>query len=199
MKRLAKINLIIGSGSILYRMGMEMLLNEIGVDAEVVEVSSYELLQSAIKADDNVDFVVISDDLLPDESAETLAYLETLAQKKHLMLTRALSEKSNSSLPVIDVYADRDVVVERFESFFYDNMPMEQEESGVLTGREVDILRHVALGLSNKEMADELFISINTVITHRKNITDKLEIKTIAGLTVYAMMHNIIKAEDMNF
>ena len=60
-----------------------------------------------------------------------------------------------------------------------------------LTGRETDILRLVAQGMSNKEIADRLFISIHTVISHRKHITEKLKIKTIAGLTLYAVINNL--------
>ena len=68
----------------------------------------------------------------------------------------------------------------------------------MLSEREIDVLKAVALGLSNKEIAEKLFISINTVVTHRKNITEKLGIKTIAGLTVYALMNNFISPEEVN-
>lgn len=61
-----------------------------------------------------------------------------------------------------------------------------------LTLREKEILRQVAMGFSNKEIADSLFISIHTVITHRKNITGKLGIKSISGLTVYAIINRLI-------
>ena len=61
-----------------------------------------------------------------------------------------------------------------------------------LTLREMEILRQVAMGFSNKEIADNLFISIHTVITHRKNITGKLGIKSISGLTVYAIINRLI-------
>lgn len=61
-----------------------------------------------------------------------------------------------------------------------------------LSSREMDILKLVATGMSNKEISKELFISIHTVMTHRKNITAKLGIKTIAGLTLYASINNIL-------
>ena len=50
----------------------------------------------------------------------------------------------------------------------------------------------VAKGMLNKEIADQENISIYTVITHRKNITRKTGIKTVAGLTVYALLNNLI-------
>lgn len=61
-----------------------------------------------------------------------------------------------------------------------------------LSQREIDVLREVASGHTNKEIADNLNISINTVLTHRKNITSKLGIKSVSGLSVYAMMNGYI-------
>ncbi len=71
--------------------------------------------------------------------------------------------------------------------------PEEQEEERrELSEREKEILVSVAQGLLNKEIADKHHISINTVITHRKNITRKTGIKTVPGLTVYAILNNLI-------
>lgn len=61
-----------------------------------------------------------------------------------------------------------------------------------LTEREIDILTQLVKGLSNKEIADELNISIHTVISHRKNITEKTGIKSLPGLTIYAISKKII-------
>jgi len=65
-----------------------------------------------------------------------------------------------------------------------------------ISDRERDVLRLVAQGFTNKEIADRLFISSHTVITHRKNITAKLGIKTIAGLTMYALINRLIIPEE---
>ncbi len=65
-----------------------------------------------------------------------------------------------------------------------------------LSTREKEILKEIALGNTNKEIAENLFISSHTVITHRKNITKKLGIKTVSGLTVYAILNNIISIEE---
>lgn len=63
--------------------------------------------------------------------------------------------------------------------------------------REKEVLRLVAMGLTNKEIAERLFISSHTVITHRKNISAKLGIKTIAGLTVYSVINKLISLDDL--
>jgi DNA-binding CsgD family transcriptional regulator len=69
----------------------------------------------------------------------------------------------------------------------------EQEQ---LTDRETEVLKLIVAGLSNKEIADRLFISIHTVISHRKNISQKTGIKSQAGLTIYAISNKIIQIED---
>ena len=68
----------------------------------------------------------------------------------------------------------------------------EVSEGEELSAREKEILVCVAKGMLNKEIADQENISIYTVITHRKNITRKTGIKTVAGLTVYALLNNLI-------
>ena len=65
-------------------------------------------------------------------------------------------------------------------------------EGEELSAREKEILVSVAKGKLNKEIADEYNISIYTVISHRKNITRKTGIKTVSGLTVYALLNNLI-------
>ena len=61
-----------------------------------------------------------------------------------------------------------------------------------LSNRETAVLVLVAKGLTNKEIADQLNVSPHTVMSHRKNIVHKTGIKSVAGLTVYAMLHNLI-------
>lgn len=66
-----------------------------------------------------------------------------------------------------------------------------------LSQRELDVLRLVALGFLNKEVADKLNISLNTVLSHRKNITAKLGIKTVSGLIFYCITHGYISADEI--
>lgn len=68
----------------------------------------------------------------------------------------------------------------------------EQSHSNGLSSRETDVLRGLAEGLTAKEIADRLCISVNTVLTHRKNISSKLGIRSVSGLSLYAMMNGVI-------
>ena len=62
-----------------------------------------------------------------------------------------------------------------------------------LSKREIDVLVAVAKGMMNKEIAEQMHLSIHTVITHRKNIARKTGIKSVAGLTVYAMIKGLME------
>ncbi len=73
----------------------------------------------------------------------------------------------------------------------------EVKVSSSLSDREKTVVRCVSLGMTNKEIADSLFLSAHTVIAHRKNITKKLGIKTVSGLTVYAIINKLVKFEEI--
>lgn len=73
----------------------------------------------------------------------------------------------------------------------------EKETSNLLSIREIEVLCCVAKGKVNKQIADELNVSIHTVISHRRNITKKLNIHTTSGLTVYAVMNKYISMDDI--
>lgn len=66
------------------------------------------------------------------------------------------------------------------------------KDQGVLSERETDVLKLLVEGNANKEIADKLNISTHTVITHRKNISIKTGIKSVSGLTIYAVVKKII-------
>lgn len=68
-------------------------------------------------------------------------------------------------------------------------------EPNGLSAREVEVLVLLVRGFINKEIAEKLNISLTTVITHRKNLTEKLHIRSVAGLTIYAVMNGYIEAD----
>ncbi len=68
----------------------------------------------------------------------------------------------------------------------------------ILSEREIDVLKLLAKGMANKEIASRLNISTNTVITHRKNISIKTGIKSISGLTIYAVVQKLVSIENLS-
>lgn len=77
----------------------------------------------------------------------------------------------------------------------------EEEQGGnvhdELSEREKEVISQVARGLSNKEIAEKMFISVNTVMTHRRNISRKLNVRSAAGLTIYAIVNGLVKLEEV--
>ncbi|NCE72686.1 response regulator transcription factor [Odoribacter sp. Z80] len=67
----------------------------------------------------------------------------------------------------------------------------------ILSGREKEIVACVARGMTNKEIAEALFLSAHTVITHRRNIARKLQIHSPAGLTIYAIVNKLVELQDI--
>lgn len=74
-----------------------------------------------------------------------------------------------------------------------------QENSDALSDRERDVIICVVQGMQNKEIADHLCISTNTVITHRRNIARKLQIHSPAGLTIYAIVNGLVDISSVKF
>lgn len=73
----------------------------------------------------------------------------------------------------------------------------EARTEDTLSDREREIVHCVVCGLSNKQIAEQLFISLNTVLTHRKNIARKLNIHSVAGLTIYAIVNKIVNIDEL--
>ena len=72
-----------------------------------------------------------------------------------------------------------------------------QEEKETLSAREKEIVSLVVKGFTNQEIADKLYLSIHTVITHRRNIAKKLEIHSATGLTIYAIVNKIVDLSEI--
>ena len=70
-------------------------------------------------------------------------------------------------------------------------------ENDMLTPREKDVLREIVSGHINKEIADRLNIGLTTVVSHRRNIMEKLHARSVSALTIYAVMHGIVRIDEI--
>lgn len=73
----------------------------------------------------------------------------------------------------------------------------ESEEQQALSAREKEILVCIVKGMTNREIADQLYLSTHTIITHRRNITRKLQVHSVSGLTVYAIVNKLVELNDI--
>lgn len=97
----------------------------------------------------------------------------------------------------ISAKATQETLLEQLQQLFDSDNNTTGDFNKELSSREIDVLQLIVKGITNKEIADKLNISLNTVLTHRKNITSKLGIKTVSGLTFYAIMNGIISGDEI--
>lgn len=98
----------------------------------------------------------------------------------------------------ISIFDDLEILSKKIAGLL--NMASEEEETDsqdALSQREREIVICVVKGMTNKEIAEKLFLSIHTVITHRRNISKKLQIHSAAGLTIYAIVNKLVALSDV--
>ena len=101
---------------------------------------------------------------------------------------------------VLNIYDEEKLLVKKLHSIVDANREHKKTSHGDnadLSRREKEILASLAKGFTNKEIADKHFISTHTVVSHRKNIIRKTGIKTVSGLTIYALLNNLISKSDL--
>lgn len=98
----------------------------------------------------------------------------------------------------VTLYDEPEVLKEKLNKLL-NVEPENSVETGqdVLSTREKEIVTCVVKGMTNKEIADALFLSAHTVITHRRNIARKLQIHSPAGLTIYAIVNKLVQLQDI--
>ncbi len=131
------------------------------------------------------------------------------AERSHKTIVLVSSEQNRlpAAIHTLNVSRDEDSIVRDILRLHQSahrgghNMPPHAvpaaEHSTPLSQRECDVLRLIVRGMLNKEIADALEISINTVITHRRNITGKLGTRSVSALTIYAVTHGIADIESI--
>ena len=108
---------------------------------------------------------------------------------------KAIIKQFNEVIEMTD--SKQKVVTKIFNLLSDSKSSLDKPESVELSNREIDVLVALAKGLTNKEISAQLFISVHTVITHRKNIIRKTGIKSVSGLTVYALLNNLVDESEI--
>ena len=126
-------------------------------------------------------------------------------KRKTIVLAGDSHQFQLSGVPILDIYQAEEQLVKdilklhqhaHHDGYPVKDMPPTPPTTGhELSAREIEVLVLITKGLINKEIADKLNIGLTTVITHRKNITEKLGIKSVSGLTIYAVMNGYVEAD----
>lgn len=130
-------------------------------------------------------------DLFVASADAVLESLDILMPRKSRVLVVSRKEKLESSaFNTISVNSDDAELRLAVETLIKGRK--RGEVSNQLSAREIEVLKELASGKTQKEIADSLCISSSTVITHRKNISAKLGIRSVSGLSLYALMNGIL-------
>ena len=126
-------------------------------------------------------------------------------KRKTIVLAGDSHQFQLSGVPILNIYQAEEQLVKdilklhqhaHHDGYPVKDMPPTPPTTGhELSAREIEVLVLITKGLINKEIADKLNIGLTTVITHRKNITEKLGIKSVSGLTIYAVMNGYVQAD----
>ena len=164
----------------------------------VLRVDSPERLSEKIVATD-ANMLIVNPTLLGFEGKDFL--LKLSKEYPHVTLIALVTSclEHTCLAPyggVIEIYDSKQKIVSKLNEWVKDNNPKKNDDVE-LSKREIDVLVAVAKGMMNKEIADQMNISIHTVISHRKNIARKTGIKSVSGLTVYALLNNLIAEDEL--
>ena len=126
-------------------------------------------------------------------------------KRKTIVLAGDSHQFQLSGVPILNIYQAEEQLVKdilklhqhaHHDGYPVKDMPPTPPTTGhELSAREIEVLVLITKGLINREIADKLNIGLTTVITHRKNITEKLGIKSVSGLTIYAVMNGYVEAD----
>lgn len=144
--------------------------------------------EKEIANQDNFDLYITS----MEEYVENIDFFIPRRNKTLILGTDNINHISRSG--ILNCNANEDAIVEQIKTTIEQIEQNTATTHNELSQREIDVLKLIATGCLNKEIADKLNISINTVLTHRKNITSKLEIRSVSGLSFYAMMNGYVSS-----
>lgn len=189
----SRINILVAEPSVIIRSGVvSVLLNMDSLEIDVAEVSDMFRLSDDV-ALLNPDMVIVNPKYLgittPQEFIEECGDIKFVALHSSA-ISDDLRRNYDASISILDSG-------ESIERTIMKLISKESSKQGELSERERDIVRAVARGMSNKEVADLLSISTHTVTTHRRNIAAKLEIRNPAGLTIYAIVNGLIDISEV--
>ena len=198
---MSKSTFIICEKSYLIRKGLISIIEKIP-DTKIVQQFDNEDEMKNLSNFES-DFIVLNPNLLNSEIQSLIQEIASPSADR-ILNTQIISLSENTKLTdtnwveYININDSQNIILTKLKTLIgnRESNNSKSETPEEISKREVDILKNIALGLSNREIADKLFISTHTVVTHRKNITRKLGIKTVPGLTIYAILNKIININD---
>ena len=186
---MSQVNILISEKSFIVKKGLQFILNE-------VENYSYHFYKTGndclLKHLNNhkIDILICNNNFFEQNR-------KIIDNPKLRIIIIDTENRNYSKFFINTAEEDKYIITSILQNAGKDKKENKEKVEGI-SEREIAVVRCIAKGMINKEIAEELFISQHTVITHRKNLTRKLGIKTVSGLTVYAILNNIIDINEVN-
>lgn len=198
MKSHDNIIVAVAETSVIIRNGLVAVLKHLPeVTVRAVEVTSKEGLSHCMEAQ-TPDILIVNPQFEGWFDLEEFKANYPDVQTKYLALlcTFVDANRLKGYDDSMTLYDDMEVLENKIASLL--NFTEEEDvDRNNLSQREKEIIGCVVRGMTNKEIAEQLFISIHTVITHRRNITRKLQIHSAAGLTIYAIVNKLVELGEV--
>lgn len=186
------LNSIIIERSYIIQKGLKKIIEESGKFNIIDTIFNNHQLEN-ILSHHNIDIIFINNNTVNE-------FIKTLSKHNKIILITLVNNSNFKPSDLFDdfinIFAERSQIILKIEDIYKKLSTNEKSTTIELSNREKTILRYVALGFTTKEIAEELFLSPHTVVTHRKNISNRLGIKTVSGLTIYAVLNNIIDLSE---
>lgn len=200
MKNRGMIRVAIAESSVIVRGGLTAVFKRLSaVKIQPIEVLSKEALQDCLRMQ-LPDMLVVNPTF--GDYFDVARFKEAMGDRKIRLIALVTSFVDQSLLSkydeAISIFDDLDTLSRKLSGL----LEVEDEEEvvdgqDVLSQREKEIVVCVVKGMTNKEIAESLYLSIHTVITHRRNISKKLQIHSSAGLTIYAIVNKLITISEV--
>ena len=191
--------IIICEASEIITAGLASIINSMADFDVVMRIDNPESLSERILTSD-VNILIINPNLL-GYTDRNLPIQLTKEHPQLLVVALVSTHIDTSQLKpyngVIEISDTKLKVINTLNQIVQNSEHGDKNDDVELSKREIDVLIAVAKGMMNKEIADQMNISIHTVISHRKNITRKTGIKSVSGLTVYALLNNLIDENEV--
>ena len=190
---------VVADNSFIVRSGLVAVLRHIpGLAATAFDVKTQESLRNYV-AMHHPDVVIVNpmfDGLFDVKALKAELKLDDtrfIALSTAMLDQNVLSGYDEQFL----LYDNPDEIFEKIKKVLMSEKQDETSTTESLSNREREIIVCVVKGMTNKEIADQLCLSIHTVITHRRNISNKLQIRSAAGLTIYAIVNKLVDIKDV--
>ena len=200
MKNNESIRIAVAETSVIIRSGLTLALKRLpNLKIQPVELLSVEALNDCLRTQ-FPDILVVNPTF--GDFFDVARFREETAGKGIRVVALVSSFIDASLLSKYDasfsIFDDLEALANKIINLLQNIEPEEEEDSQEnLSQREKEIVICVVKGMTNKEIAEKLFLSIHTVITHRRNISKKLQIHSAAGLTIYAIVNKLVELSDV--